>query len=424
MPVFKYRAISGTGNTVNGEIEAPDRKGAVQRLATRGLKPVQIEQTQQTISEDVESEKIDLFHEAGAADKKRLFGNLFRSKRGLSLLFLKRLHVLLSAGMSLGDSVRLLSQRLSDPALRDLCNQVWRRLSEGRTLASSMRDFPAVFAPSTVHLVEAGEASGSLVPVIDRIVQAMEEAAEVRKNLIANLMYPAFILSMAAVIIVILMVFLIPRIEEMLDQLGGELPWITQVLVSGSEFALKFGPFILVALVFAGAGISQWRRTKTGRRQTDLWTLRMPLLGRIYLYANIFSTTNLLATLLSSGVNTTEALRLVERTITNVILKAKFAVARRQIQEGVSMAAAIAHVRFMPDLAMDILTVGENTGNVVNSLMDINRIYREELTKALGLLTGATVAIALGFAIVMVAIIAVSVVFAVLETGRTLQMSG
>jgi type II secretory pathway component PulF len=148
----------------------------------------------------------------------------------------------------------------------------------------------------------------------------------------------------------------------------------------------------------------------------------MPVIGKIYLYSNIYGTTNLMSTLLGSGVNTTETLRLVERTIDNVILRGKFARARRQIQEGVSMATAIQRVHYMPQMAMDILTVGENTGNIVNSLNDINGIYREELTKSLNILTTATVAIALGGAILLVAIIAISVVFSVLSVGQSLQL--
>jgi type II secretory pathway component PulF len=168
--------------------------------------------------------------------------------------------------------------------------------------------------------------------------------------------------------------------------------------------------------------IRQWRRTASGRRTTDHWLLRLPVIGRIYLYASIYATTNLMSTLLGSGVNTTESLRLVERTIDNRILFAKFAAARKQIQEGVSMAAALQRVHFMPDMAMDILGVGENTGNIVSSLNDINRIYREELTRGLNFLTNATVAVALAFAITLVFIIAVSVVFSVLSVGQSIQL--
>lgn len=324
--------------------------------------------------------------------------------------------------MSLGDSVKLLSIRLSDPQLKELCGSVWRSLSEGRTLAAALSEQKEVFHNSTIHLIEAGEASGSLVPVLRRIVAYMEESREVRKTMISNLSYPFLVLTVAAIVVVILLTFLLPKIQGMLDQLGGDLPWMTQFLISGSHFAAFYGPFIAGAIAIAAAAIAQWRKQPQGRRFTDKILLKLPIVGKIYLYSNIYQTTNLMATLLASGVNTTETLRLVERTINNTILKSKFAAARRQIQEGVSMATAIQRVKYMPDLAMDILTVGENTGNIVTSLNDINGIYREELTLSLNKLTNATVAIALGGAFSLVAVIAISVVLSVLSVGASLQL--
>lgn len=422
MPRFAYKALDSSGKPVNGEFEATDRKRALQQLSGQGLRPLSVHSVGDGGSGeggDSDAETRDFF--GGGSGKKSRF-RLKRSKSAVALEFLKRLLVLLSSGMSLGDAVSLLSRRLTDPQMQGLCHEIWKRLSEGHTLAGAMRAGPDLFSPSTIHLVEAGEASGNLIPVLERIVAYLEETREVRKRLIGNLTYPAFVLSTAVAVVIILLTFLLPRIQEMLDQLGGDLPLITRILITSSEATATYGPFVLIAAILGVFALRRWRKTETGQRKTDLALLRTPLIGRIYLYSNIYGTTNLMGTLLGSGVNTTETLRLVERTINNVILRAKFAVARRQIQEGVSMATAIQRVHYMPDLAMDILTVGENTGNIVNSLQDINRIYREELTKSLNLLTTATVAIALGGAILLVAIIAVSVVFSVLSVGQSLQL--
>ncbi|NDV62498.1 type II secretion system F family protein [Puniceicoccales bacterium CK1056] len=419
MPRFSYKAIDGTGRQVTGEAESSDRKRLLQQLSQKGLRPVSVESLGEKVSTDESIETSDFFKNSG---KRSRFLTVKRSKSSISLEFLKRLLVLLSSGMSLGDAVSLLSRRLSDPQMKDLCEAIWKRLSEGQTLASSMRAHTNVFALSTIHLVEAGEASGNLIAVLERIVAYLEESRDVRKKLVSNLTYPAFVLSTAVGVVIILLTFLLPKIQDMLDQLGGDLPLITQILIGGSEATITFGPFVLATIIALVIGLRQWRRTASGARRTDYWLLRTPIIGRIYLYSNIYGTTNLMSTLLGSGVNTTETLRLVERTIANVILRGKFSLARKQIQEGVSMATAIQRVHYMPDLAMDILTVGENTGNIVNSLNDINKVYREELTKSLNILTTATVAVALGGAILLVAIIAISVVFSVLSVGQSLQL--
>ena len=419
MPRFSYKALDKAGRQVTGELETTDRKRLLFQLQQNGLRPISIDSLGEQVSTGEEVEQLDFFKKASG--KRRLF-RANRSRKSIALEFLKRLHVLLSSGMSIGDAVSLLGKRLSDPQLSELCDSIWKRLSEGQTLAAAMRMEAGFFSQSTIHVVEAGESSGNRKVVRQRVVDQMEEAREVRKNLLSSLSYPALVLSTAGIVIVILLAFLLPRIERMLAQLGGDLPLITKLLIGGSNATITFGPYLLVAAIILYFVIRQWRRSNSGQYRTDLWLLRVPIIGRIYLYSNIYSTTNLMATLLGSGVNTTETLRLVERTINNLILRGKFAAARKQIQEGVSMALAIQRVHYMPDLAMDILTVGENTGNVISSLEDINRIYREELTKSLNLLTTTTVALALGGALLLVAIIAISVVFSILSVGQSIQL--
>lgn len=418
MPVFSYRALDPTGRSVTGEIDAADRRSVVQKLAAKGIRPLAIDQREgQAVTDDAESENLDFFAGERKVSKRRFFK---LSKEVIALNFFKRLLALLGAGMSIGDATRLLSVRLTDPQLKELSGQLWRSLSEGHTLASAIGQHPALFSTAQIHLLEAGEASGNLVPVLRRIVAHLEETRAVRQRLIASLSYPASIVFVAFGVIAVVISFLMPRIEMIVSQLGGKVFFLAEWLMVGSDLALKVGPFLIIAAIALVLGLRQWRKSPQGRRALDLQLLRTPLLGTIYLYANIYSTSNLLATLLGSGVNTTEALRLVERTINNVILRAKFGAARRQIQEGVSMATAIQRVHYMPDLAMDILTVGENTGDVVSSLNDINSVYREELTKKLDTLTKATAAIAMTIAFTLVAIIAISVAMSVINVSNTL----
>lgn len=423
MPLFTYRALDPTGKSSQGELDAADRKSAVQKLAAQGLRPVSIQQkegggvTAQAASDDTESEQLDLYEKERKTSRRKL---VKPSKDLIALNFFKRLLALLGAGMSLGDATRLLSARLTDPQLKELASQLWRSLSEGHNLASGLAQHPKIFSASQIHLVEAGEASGSLVPVLRRIVAHLEETRAVRAKMLASLAYPAAIVIVAFGVIGVVISFLMPRIEQIVSQLGGEIFFLARWLMAASHGTVRYGPFVLVGIVAIVLGLRQWYRTPAGKRALDLQLLKTPLLGTIYLYSNIYTTSNLLATLLGSGVNTTEALRLVERTIQNTILRAKFSAARRQIQEGVSMATAIQRVHYMPDLAMDILTVGENTGDVVTSLNDINTVYREELTKKLDTLTKATAGIAMAIAFGIVAIIAISVAVSVINVSQTL----
>jgi type II secretory pathway component PulF len=417
MPVFEYTARDITGKPQKGELDAADRRTAVQKLAAQGVRPLKLTQKHhEAKSDDAESETVN-FYASDSKTKRRL---IKASKDTLVLQFLKRLVTLLSAGLSLGDATKLLQQRLNDPELKELCSRIWKHLSEGRTLAAAMGTENKLFTAAQCHLVEAGEASGSLVPVLSRMVRHLEETQEVKKRLFASLSYPMVIVGFATIVIGVVIGFLIPRIEQMVTQLGGELFVLARWLLAGSDFLLKFGPFFIVAAIIFAVSINRWRKTSTGKRATDLWLLQLPIIGRVNLYSNIYSTSNLLATLLGSGVNTTEALRLVERTIKNVILRSKFNAARKQIQEGVSISNSLQKVHYMPDLAMDILAVGENTGDLVSSLEDINLIYREELTKRLDRLTNQIAAVALAVAFTIVAIIAFSVALSVVSVSQSL----
>jgi type II secretory pathway component PulF len=423
MPLFTYTGLSASGQRVSGEMDAADRKSLVRRLNAESIRPLQIRSAGDSPGTPAVVENADYFQREAKEEKtsKRSFPRLIpKSKSRLSLGFLQNLLVLLRSGMPLGDTLRLLSIRLSDPTQKELATDLWKSLSEGRTLAGAMSRKTDLFDESTVHLVEAGEASGNLAPILERIVAYMEEASELRRNMASNLAYPAFISFVAFGVVTFFLLFLLPRIQNMLETLGGELQFFAKLLIGGSEFLVTGGPVIAGLVFVAILAVQRWRKTTKGRQLTDAWVLRVPIIGNIFLYSSIFQTSSLMATLLDSGVNTTETLRLVERTIGNTRLRAKFAAARRQIQEGVSMASAIKRVNYMPDLAMDILTVGENTGNIAGSLRDINRIYRRELTTRLNFLTTAVSTGALLFAFSLVAIIALSIVLSVFQISSSL----
>lgn len=424
MPIFAYKGLTTAGASCQGEIDAADRRAAVQKLASQGIRAVGL-----NLKDPAPEAALP---QASAATEEDFFGEnkprrswlRLSSKQGnpkMALGMLRQMLVLLSSGLPLGDTLRLLSVRLSDRDTRTLCQSLWKRLSEGSTLARALAEHPHLFADSTVHLIEAGEASGNLVAILDRLVAYMEEITELKKKIASSLAYPLFVCTVAIGVVGFFLFYLFPKIRTLIETLGGQVQIFAKILLALSAFLVQFGPFILIALVLLTLTLFSWRKTASGRAATDLWLLKMPVLGRIYLYSNIFQTSSLMNTLLGSGVNTTETLRLVEKTIANTHLRGKFAAARKQIQEGVSMATAIKRVRYMPDLAMDILTVGENTGSLVNSLRDINKIYRAELTQNLNRLTTIISTAALFFAFSLVALIALAIVLSVLQVSNAIR---
>lgn len=426
MAVFNYKARDTRGAVVSGSIEGSERRMVMQRLQAQGLSPIAVksvgsggESPLAKLLGPIKSWKISVSSKSdNAAPSKKTSG---ARRDGIGLVVLKRLMELHSSGLPVGDSIRILSQRLSDREQKSIVQQLWRDLSEGATLAAAMTRQPRYFPGSISYVIEAGEATGNLAPILRKVIDYLEEKEAIRKKMIASMMYPAFICTVAVAVVVLFMTVLLPQIQGMLERLGGEMAWSARILIDGSALLAQFGPFLLVGLIVAILGFQQWRRTDAGRQRSDLWLLRVPLLGKIFFYGDLFQVGNLISTLLESGINTTETLRLTERTVKNTELRKRFNVARGQVNEGLSIAQAFQRNRFMPDLAVDILTVGENTGNLAHSMSEITKGFRNELTDRLTRLTTLVSTGALICAFVLVALIAMGIVTSVFQVSRTLS---
>ncbi len=426
MPIFAYKAIDKGGKTSGGTIEAADRKGAIRALTAKGLSPTSIEQHQDAAS--VAQESFEANHdyfgqkEEEAKPRKgqiRLFQSR-KPKRVVSLNFLRNLLMLLQSGLPMGDSLRLLHSRVGDAQQKELAAGMWKRISEGRTLSGAMQDFPEYFGESQVQLVAAGEASGRLPVVLERVVAYLEESAALRKKISAGLAYPIFIVSLALVIVVFFLLFLLPIVRKLLKSMGGDLQFFAKVLIGGGETLLFASPIIAALAAVLAVALANWRKTPTGRIRSDRWLLRLPVYSPLYQHQHILQTTILMATLLDSGVNTPDALRLVERTVGNTILRGAYSAMRRMIQEGASLSAAYRQTRIMPDMDVDILAVGENTGSLSASLRRIHEIHREALDKGMSVLTVVITSVALFAAFAIVAMIALSLVLSVLDISHSL----
>ena len=429
MTKFEYKARQKDGQTKTGSVDATERRQAMLKLQAMGLSPITLTETgEKKPNNRLHSlkESFNIFNraakpsESDAQSKQLRSRGPSREKVGLSLL--NRLMELHASGLPVGDSIRILSQRLSDPEQKKLANTLWRDLSEGLTLAAALTRLPKYFSNSITYVIEAGEATGSLTAILPKVIDYLEEKQAIRQKVITSMAYPAFICSVAFVVVIIFLVVLLPEIEKMLNKLNGELTFSAKLLIHGADYLIQFGPFVLIAVIAAALGIRQWRTTTKGLKKIDLWALKIPMIGRIFYYSDLFQSGSLMSTLLESGINTTETLRLTERTVKNTELSQRFNTARSQINEGLSIAQAFKRNDFFPDLAIDILTVGENTGNLAHSMEEIAKGFRAQLTKRLNRLTNIVATGALLFAFILVALIAIGIVTSVFEVSKTLSV--
>jgi type II secretory pathway component PulF len=424
MPTFTYRAVSASGETQTGVMDAPDRRAVMQRLRSSQMRPVEImakggAAAAAAVSAARSAGGTETTEAKSAGPAKILEPEEFKGER-VSLAFLKKLYQLNYGGMPLGDCIRLLSQRVTDPRQASLATRLWRDISEGRTLAAAMKNYPKSFDNAMVHLVEAGESTGNLVPVLENLISHLEERAELRKKIMGGLAYPAFVCTLAFGVLLLFMYFLLPRIQTMMASMGAQMNFLTQMMIDFSHNGIKWGPFILVGAVLGAVGLYRWRLTPDGRSQTDAWCLRLPFLKHIFVNIDICHIANLCATLLESGLNTTETLRMTERSVSNTVMQSRFNSARVLINDGASFSNAFRRYHVLPDLDLDLLSVGENTGNVAKSFREIYRLHSQQLTEQFHLLTILITTGALGSAFAMVAVLAISIVVTVLHMSQAI----
>lgn len=431
MPSFIYTYRNTEGVSTIQTLNAYDRKQALMLLKKRGIVALKLEESG-TDDSNKASKKPNFMHLLGSkkealnsrqAEQGNAQKGLTTAKgENIGLNLLKRLYELHKSGMPIGDAIRILQNRLSDKAQKALAIGIWRDLSEGLTLAKALSRRTRFFAPSVSHVIQAGEATGHLAPILSKVIQHLEEKQAIRKKMLSSMAYPAFVSIVAILVVVLFLTVLLPQIEGMLERLGGEMTWSAQLLIDGSQWMLRLGPFLVIGLILLIISLSQWKRTQLGKSMIDQWSLKIPLIGKIIYYSNLYQTGNLIATLLQSGINTTETLQLTEKTIENAHLKQQFSIAKGQINEGASITQAFRLQNFMPDVALDILSVGEDTGELAKSMEDVTEGFKESLSQRLNALTTIVSSLALGFAFGLVTLIAIGIVTSVFEVSKTLSI--
>ncbi len=428
MPTFNYKGIDAGGVAVTGVIEAPDRKAALRKIRAGKVRPLEVKASKAgraaARAVSVASGKDDSAETFTASSGDSKSGGLFsrnKPSRKLSLPFFRKLYQLHKSGMPIGDAMQIMSQRMGDPALKLLSDAVYRDLSEGRTLASSMRSMPEYFEPTMAYLIEAGEATGNVKPILENIIAHLERKAALQKEVQGAMAYPVMICCVALGVVALFLFYLLPRIQSMLDTMGGELNTYAKVMIGMADFALVQGPFVIGILLFLLFSLVQWRKTEKGRHATDAWALKLPILSGLYYNADICRMANILYVLLSNGVNTTESLRLAENTLQNKVLVAKYNAARTMINDGAPFSSAFKRYGLLPDLDQDILSIGENTGSLAPSFHEIYNTHSEELSKRLNFLTKLIAGLALGFAFALVFVLTLAIVMSILNMTQSIM---
>lgn len=428
MPRFAYTARDRAGKSVAADLEAPSRKDALRLLSARGLQVSSVNE----LAAGVPAKK----SAGGAATTSAPAPTVAAtraSRRGAAqpptrrecLPFLESLHDLATSGLSAGEAVRLLSVRIKEPKLRTLCGGIWEQISEGAPLSRAMATFSQVFDPSITNLIQAGEATGSLNDTLARLIAHLTEQKELRRQLLTALAYPIFMVTVAGGVILFFLLFLLPRLKTLLGSLGGKMPASTTILINLSNFALSiYGVATAIGLVVGLVTFFGWRQTAAGRAATDAWLLKLPLTGQFIVSQTVLAFSQTLSVLLENGITAAEALRMTEKQIENTVHRAAFSTATGRVLEGEALSIALGRTKVFPELVLDRLAIGENTGNIVPSLKQIAIAYQKQITNQLNMFTKVIASGVLMAVFIFVGFIAFAIVSAVFQVSSSFKMGG
>jgi len=374
MSVFEYVALDEKGHERKGFVDAPGVSVARQQLREEGIYPVDIHPAREKKNSALAGAlEIGFFQKVTAKEVS---------------IFTRQLSTLLGAGIPLVQSFSVLLAQTRKPILQKILAQIRADLNEGKSLTSGMENFPRVFPPFYINMVKAGEASGTINLVLERLADFSENQQALLSKIRSALAYPLIMLLVGSLVIFLLMTFVVPRITEIFSDMKQTLPFITVILITVSHFLKSF--WWLIGLVMAAVIVSfkyLTTGTEAGRRFWDSIRLKAPVWGQVNLKIAIARFARTLATLLQSGVPLLAAMEIVRNVVNNIYIGEMIARAARDVEEGQSLAAPLAANGLFPPMVTEMIAVGEQSGSLEKMLNRIAVSYETEVQSDIMVMT-------------------------------------
>jgi general secretion pathway protein F len=360
MAVFSYRATTLDGAMIEGVVEAQDEKLAVEKLKNLGVIPLK-----------VVAPKSDVLH-----------GNLnLRRKKFDILTFTTQLSVLLGAGLPLDRSLNILSEISESKEMRDVVNAILKLIREGNSFSDALQKHPKAFSRLYVNMVRAGEAGGVLHPVLDRLNEFLESTKELKDNIVSAMIYPAILMGAGTLSIIVILAFVLPKFSSIFADMGkASIPVPAKVLLDVSDIMRSYWWLPLIVIVLLWVVISSYIRSEAGRETWD--RLKLKLIGDVIRKLETARFCRTLGTLLQSGVSFLGAMNNSRDVITNRVIAANLEAVSKGAKEGKGIAGPLMDSGVFPALALSMIKVGEETGQLDTMLLKVASVYEKSLREA------------------------------------------
>lgn len=408
MPVYEYSALNDRGKNVTGIIDAESAVVARQKLRGSRIFPVSIQETRRT--PDRKSGWRTSFS--------RSFTRVRPSEVALTT---RQLATLVGAGFPLVTALDTLIPQTKSPGFKRVMAQIKDAVVEGSSFAAALAPYPGIFSPVYVNMVRAGETSGTLEIVLDRLADISEKQQALATRIKTALAYPTLMAVIGVLVLFFLLAFIVPSIASIFDDMGQALPTPTRILIAVSDFLKVYWWVVLGFVAAAGFAARRYQKTERGRRLWDRWILKAPGAGSLVRRLAAARFTRTLASLLANGVTLMAALDIVENIVGNVHLSEAIARAGEEVGKGQALGTSLAESGLFPVLAIQMIQVGEQSGEMEPMLEKVADVFENEVESTVLSLTALLEPIMILVMAVVVGFIVLSICLPIFEMNELVR---
>ncbi|QSX42723.1 type II secretion system F family protein [Shewanella cyperi] len=391
MPLYHYRGRNAQGQQVTGQLEATSEHAAADQLLARAVIPLELTATKSRQGFSLEK----LFARQVSLDELQIFT--------------RQMYSLTRSGIPILRAIAGLSESSHSARMKEALQDISEQLTAGRSLSSAMNQHPDVFNALFVSMVHVGENTGKLEDIFLQLSGYIEREQETRRRIKSAMRYPIFVLIAIAIAMVILNIMVIPKFAEMFSRFGADLPWATKLLIATSNLFVHYWFLLLLGLLGVIIGIRYWHASEQGEKQWDQWKLHIPAVGSIIERSTLARYCRSFAMMLSAGVPMTQALSLVADAVDNAFMHDRIVGMRRGIEAGESVLRVSNHSQLFTPLVLQMVAVGEETGQIDQLLNDAADFYEGEVDYDLKNLTAKLEPILIGIVAGIVLILALGI---------------
>lgn len=392
MPVFDYEVIDQNGKSKKGTLEGNDIETIKRNLKAQGLVPVNVSK-QSVLSKDIDIS----------------IGKRVNSKE--LAIFCRQFSSIMNAGVTIVSALEMLYEQSENKYMSAAIRDVQTAVEKGESLADGMRRQPKVFPEILVNMVAAGEASGSLDVAFDRMAIHFEKSDTLKSTVRNAMIYPIVIIVVAVLVVVIMMVKVIPSFLEMFEEVDGELPAITKMVISVSNFITGHGLLLIGMVTLFVVLFTLYKNSDKGKYQLDQLVLKLPLFGKLVRKSASAIFTRTLSTLLASGISLIDAVEITSRVVGNEVFKETLLQAKDEVERGVALSEPLEASGQFPPMVYRMMRIGEETGNMEGMLDKVADFYEEDVKNA----TAALTTIMEPLIIIVLAVVVGTIMLAVLS---------